>query len=182
LMLRTARRYLRRRPLLKGLYDEEDAVAGSLSVLWADVESGKPLRIEEVGGLWQVFNRTLVHWIRAATRREAARKRGGPGIWCSSVARGSASTAPHSQIRAVSPGDLDRYESTMPLPETAAIHAEAVERLLSLLDSDQRAVVRLRLDGLSIPQIGSSLGMSDRTVNRILEKIRDIWRTSGLLE
>ncbi len=33
----------------------------------------------------------------------------------------------------------------------------------------------------SILEIGSRLGLSDRTVNRILEEVRSVWRTSGLL-
>ncbi len=182
LMVRTARRCLCRHPALKGLYDEEDAVEGALSVLWADVESGNPLGIEEPGDPWRVFTRALVRWIWAASRRESARKRGGSGISPHSDASGLASATPRSLIHAISPDDLDHFESTTPLPELAVIQAEVAERLLGLLDSKQADVVRLRVDGLAIAEIGSFLAFSERTVNRLLEKIRCVWQTSGLLE
>jgi len=177
LMLRTARRYLRQRHVLKGLCDEEDAVEGALAVLWADVESGKPLGIDRPSGLWRVFTRALANWISAASQREAARKRGGSGIACAGGAAGAT-----SNVSATSPDELDLLESTAPQPETTVMEAELVERLLGLLDSEQRAVVRLRVEGLSVPEVASSLGLSHRTVKRILSKIRDVWRTSALLD
>jgi len=80
LMVRSARHHLGRHPVLKGLYTEEDAGQGALSVLWADLESGKPLWFGRYSGLWLAFNRALVDWISSASRRESARRRGGSGI------------------------------------------------------------------------------------------------------
>jgi len=165
LMLRTARRYLRQRHVLKGLCDEEDAVEGALAVLWADVESGKPLGIDRPSGLWRVFTRALANWISAASQREAARKRGGSGIACAGGAAGAT-----SNVSATSPDELDLLESTAPQPETTVMEAELVERLLGLLDSEQRAVVRLRVEGLSVPKShrrwGCRIGQSSESCRR----------------
>jgi len=177
LMVRLARRYQRRHPLLNRVYDVEDAVEGALAVLWADVESGKALGIEQPGGLWRVFTRALANWISAASHREAARKRGGSGIACAGGAAGAT-----SHISAASPDELDLVQATAPEPEATVMEAEVVERLLRLLDSKQRNVVELRVEGLSVPEVASSLGLSHRTVKRILSKIRDVWRTSALLD
>jgi len=176
-MVRLARRYQRRHPLLKRVYDVEDAVEGALAVLWADVESGKALGIEHPGGLWRVFTRALANWISAASRREAARKRGGSGIACAGGAAGAT-----SHVSAASTDELDLLQSTAPEPQATVMEAEVVERLLGLLDSEQRAVVRLRVEGLCVPEVASSVGLSDRTVKRILSKIRDVWRRSALLD
>jgi len=162
LMLRTARRRLRRHAVLKGRYDDEDAVQGALDGLWEDVESGKPLRRGKRGGLWGLFSRALTHWIWAASRHEAAQIRGGSGISPASGALEPAGAAPSSIVNAVSPDDLDHCESRAPPPEIAAMQAEVVQQLLCLLDSEQQEVVRLRVERLSIAEIASSLGLSDR--------------------
>ncbi len=67
--------------------------------------------------------RTLADCISSASRREAARKRGGSGIPRGS---GPAGLTPHSHShsRTVSPDDLHRCESKT-LPEDISAHATA---------------------------------------------------------
>jgi RNA polymerase sigma-70 factor, ECF subfamily len=56
-----------------------------------------------------------------------------------------------------------------PTPLEAAILAETIERLMRGLDGDERAIIELRLQGYSVPEIGERLGRAERTVRRICE-------------
>jgi RNA polymerase sigma-70 factor (ECF subfamily) len=62
--------------------------------------------------------------------------------------------------------------------EVAEAH-EALDRLLDLLPEDRRHVVALKAEGLSSREIGDRLGLSERTVQRVLEDLR---RRAGLAE
>jgi hypothetical protein len=45
-----------------------------------------------------------------------------------------------------------------------------------------KTIVRWRLDGRTIPYMAAALGVSPRSVDRMLEMIRRIWASSGLLD
>jgi len=182
LMLRTARRYLRGHSVLKGIHDPEDAVEGAFTALWEQGGAGKLSAIKDVSDLCRALKKSLSQWINAASEHEGACKRGGPGIWRSARVDRSTATSACPHARVVKPGDLDLLESSTPRPDVAVMRQELVERLVDLLGPREREVVRLRLDGLTIVEIGTQLDLSDRTVNRILEKIRETWRSSGLVE
>jgi RNA polymerase sigma factor (sigma-70 family) len=55
--------------------------------------------------------------------------------------------------------------------EVAQAH-EVFERLRSLLPEDRRSILELKAEGLSSRDIGEKLGMSERTVQRVLEDLR----------
>ncbi len=40
----------------------------------------------------------------------------------------------------------------------------------------------MRLDGRTIPQMAAAFGVSPRSVDRMLEMIRRIWASSGLID
>jgi DNA-directed RNA polymerase specialized sigma24 family protein len=62
-----------------------------------------------------------------------------------------------------------------PSPEFAAQVAEEYERLLGLLDDDQRAIAIAKLEGLTNEQIAARLNRALRTVERRLKLVRKIW-------
>src|SRR4051812_31567551 len=49
---------------------------------------------------------------------------------------------------------------------------EAFDRLQDLLPADRRAVLELKAEGLSSREVGDRLGVSERTVQRVLEDLR----------
>ena len=55
--------------------------------------------------------------------------------------------------------------------EVAQAH-EAFVRLRELMPSDRRAILEMKADGLSSKDIGERLGISERTVQRVLEDLR----------
>jgi RNA polymerase sigma-70 factor, ECF subfamily len=59
-----------------------------------------------------------------------------------------------------------------PTPEEAAVLAETVEQLLRGLDEDGRRVAELSLQGYTVPEISARLGRAERTVYRLLERLK----------
>jgi RNA polymerase sigma-70 factor (ECF subfamily) len=49
---------------------------------------------------------------------------------------------------------------------------EVYEKLRALLPEDRRSILELKAEGLSSRDIGEKLGMSERTVQRVLEDLR----------
>jgi RNA polymerase sigma-70 factor (ECF subfamily) len=89
----------------------------------------------------------------------------------------------HAQRRSVA-GEVDA-ESTSdaadglapaidrePTPLEAAVLAETVEHMMRGLESDDRAIVELSLQGYTAPEIGARLGFAERTVRRVRERIK----------
>ncbi len=63
--------------------------------------------------------------------------------------------------------------SREPTPAQAALLAEAVQQALAALEDErERAVLELSLQGLSVPEISAQVGRSERTVQRVLTRVR----------
>ncbi len=71
-------------------------------------------------------------------------------------------------------GSLGGWEAPgrEPTPAEAATLADTVEQLLRDLDEREQGVVTLSLAGHSIPDISRQLGRSERTVYRVLDRVR----------
>ncbi len=67
--------------------------------------------------------------------------------------------------RATSPRELDT-------PSEVAEAHEAFGRLRSLLPEERRGILELKAEGLSSRDIGERLGVSERTVQRVIEDLR----------
>jgi len=59
-----------------------------------------------------------------------------------------------------------------PTPQEAAIMTETVEQLFALLDEQSRSVIQLALQGWKVGEIGTQLGVAQRTVYRTLGRVR----------
>jgi RNA polymerase sigma factor (sigma-70 family) len=69
-----------------------------------------------------------------------------------------------------------------PSPVEAALLAETVERLLDGLEAHQQRVVQLSLQGETVAQVAACLGVTERTVQRVLKGVRERlerWRTEA---
>ncbi|MDX2036899.1 MAG: sigma-70 family RNA polymerase sigma factor [Isosphaeraceae bacterium] len=60
-----------------------------------------------------------------------------------------------------------------------AVAREAFDHLLDLLPENRRAIIELKAEGLSSSEIGERLGISERTVQRVLEDLRRRVATEG---
>lgn len=60
-----------------------------------------------------------------------------------------------------------------PTPQEAASLVETLEHMLSGLDERRRQMVALRLQGYTVLEISQEIGCTERTVHRVLGKVRD---------
>jgi DNA-directed RNA polymerase specialized sigma24 family protein len=124
--------------------------------------------------------------ITAKSDELAARKRGGSGIRKRHRHRppsDGSTDGPRSRPATVIPSDdFDLFESKLPHVDVIATSIEVTERLIGLLQPDQKSVVYMRLDGRTISYMAATLGVSTRSVDRMLESIRETWASSGLLD
>ena len=148
------------------------------------VLSGRVESIDGVDGFWRLYRRILAWKIMTASDRLDALKRGGRGIRKSSRNgdAGDDSEEMPPPANGVIPDDLDLFKSNLLAADVLTISGEVTERLIDLLQPDLQSIVRMRLDGRTIAQMAIALGVSPRSVDRMLEMIRRIWASSGLID
>lgn len=59
-----------------------------------------------------------------------------------------------------------------PTPAEAALLTETVERLMQRLEGRERQILALSLQGLTTAEISAQVGRTERTVQRVLERVR----------
>lgn len=74
-----------------------------------------------------------------------------------------------------SAGLPDRAAAPGPTPAEAAEFADQVDHLFAGLDEEEKQLVQLRLEGLDGPSIAAKMRCSERTVRRLLERVRLRW-------
>lgn len=65
--------------------------------------------------------------------------------------------------------------ATEPLPEAAAAVMEEFDQLTGDFQPHQIEIIRLRMQGFEMTEIAQQVGRSERTVRRLLEKVRQRW-------
>ena len=68
-------------------------------------------------------------------------------------------------------------ESPDPMPSEIAVLNEMIDGLKSKLDADEWNIVSLRLQDYDLAEIGTMVSRSERTVRRVLARVRDILGT-----
>ena len=159
-LVRLARQHLR--GASRAVADEEDVVLSAFDSFCRGAEAGRFPRLEDRNDLWQLLvvitqrKTTDLHVYNARQKRRTA--------------------ATHSldQLR----GDDVTFDpaSNEPTPDFAVQLAEEVERLLAMLGKDDlRALALWKMEGYSNQEIAARLGCVERTVERKLWMIRQIW-------
>jgi len=69
------------------------------------------------------------------------------------------------------------YPAADPTPEEVVEFADEMERLFDALDDEERQFVQLQIDGLTQTEIAAQLGCSERTVRRLLSRVRQRWES-----
>ena len=59
-----------------------------------------------------------------------------------------------------------------PLPEEGVAFSEMIQMLLSELEPEKREMLVLRLQGYSVPEISAQVGRTERSVYRLLDKVK----------
>jgi RNA polymerase sigma-70 factor (ECF subfamily) len=71
-------------------------------------------------------------------------------------------------------GALVSYLSREPTPDEAAIFMDELEYFLRELRPSDRRIIEMRLEGYDQIEIAKRLGISDRTIRRLMERIRSL--------
>lgn len=154
---------------LKRVYDEEDAALSALNSFFAGMEANRFPDLKDQENLWRILFVITVRKIQIQKRKQTTQKRGGGTVRGESLFGERIDSDSHQQ------GIGDIMGST-PTPDLAMSFAESCQQLLSELPDDVlRDIAIKRLSGLNNAEIAEELGCARRTVDRKLERIRDIW-------
>lgn len=148
--------------------DEEDVAVSVFRCLCAGAEQGRLKQIGDRGDLWRVLVTMTLRKTIDQQRRLAGKKRGSGKVRGESIFHRPGADEP-------SPG-LQQFGDTIPTPLMLAIIEEEGNRLLDLLDDPAlRQVAVWRLEGFTNDEIAEKLGLTTRSVERKLQRIRERW-------
>jgi len=149
-------------------YDEEDVAISAMNSFYQGMVQHKFDHLHNRDDLWRLLVTITVRKAAARRRSYFAQKRGGGRV------RGE-SIFGHSEEEQ---GGLARVLGTEPTPELAAGVAENCRQMLDQLqDETLRQIALWTLEGYRTEEIADKLGCVRRTVERKLERIREIWGT-----
>ncbi len=144
-------------------FDEEDVALSAFDSLCRAIQQGQ-YEIGDRDELWSLLAVITVNKARRRVRDENRLRRGG------------GHTQHDSDV-------LETLMSAQPDVSTTIMMQEECERLLAMLKRREvQLVALLKVEGYTNEQIASLLGCSRRAVQRRLNIIRRLWRTSAQLE
>ncbi|MFO0976372.1 MAG: ECF-type sigma factor [Planctomycetaceae bacterium] len=153
------------------VYDEEDAAVSAFRSLCRGIEAQRFPGITDRDNLWALLLVIASRKIMNRNRYDAQECRDGARTISESVLEQASGARSLNGIAAVEP-----------TPELSAEVADLSEFLLNLLsESDLKRLVLLKLEGHTNEEVSEILGITRRTVQRKLERIRRVWIESSEL-
>jgi DNA-directed RNA polymerase specialized sigma24 family protein len=150
--------------------DEEDVALSVLRCLYEGAARGQFAELVNRGELWQLLAAITGRKVIDQQRHLNQQKRGGGMVRGDSVVHGNDDD--HSSV------GFDQFGGDAPTPEVLAIAAEEFQRLMAVLDDDRlRQIAQCKLEGYTNEEIGQRLGLACRSIERKLQRIRQIWAT-----
>jgi DNA-directed RNA polymerase specialized sigma24 family protein len=150
--------------------DEEDVALSVLRCLYEGAARGQFAELVNRGELWQLLAAITGRKVIDQQRRLNQQKRGGGRVRGDSVV--------HANDDDRSSVGFDQFGGDAATPEVLAIAAEEFQRLMLLLDDDRlRQIAQCKLEGYTNEEIGQRLGLACRSIERKLQRIRQIWAT-----
>jgi DNA-directed RNA polymerase specialized sigma24 family protein len=162
-----ARRKLETQP--RRAADEEDVALSAMNSFCRGMAEHRFAGLRDRADLWKLLLTITARKACASRRRQRAAKRGGGQVRGESAFRNAdADDGRDEGIAAVLGHE--------PTPELACLVADDCRRLLERLgDETLRQVAQLTLEGYGTEEIASQLGCLQRTIQRKLAAIREIW-------
>ncbi|MFO0897434.1 MAG: ECF-type sigma factor [Pirellulales bacterium] len=149
--------------------DEEDVALSVLRCLYEGAARGQFAELDNRHDLWQLLATITGRKVIDQQRLLCKQKRGGGQVRGDSVLSGS--NDEHLGV------GFDQFRGDAPTPEVLAITAEEYRRLMHLLADDRlRQIAECKLEGYANEQIGERLSLACRSIERKLQRIRQIWR------
>jgi DNA-directed RNA polymerase specialized sigma24 family protein len=166
-LVRLARKKLLGRRL--GVADEEDVAISAIDSFCRNAREGRFPQLTDRDGLWKLLVVITARKAAHLLRDQGRQKRDG------------------RRVQSAGPLDSDEDQAAIeqlignePSVDFAARVAEEYERLLALLDDDQRTIAIAKLEGRSNEQIAAHLNRALRTVERKMKLIRAKWQHAEL--
>ena len=146
--------------------DEEDVALSVFRCLCDGAARGRFPVLTDRDDLWRLLTTLTIHKTVDQKRRATGKKRGGGMVRGESVFAGASDEA----------AGLDNFLAKEPTPELLVALAEEHVRLLRLLDDDTlRQVALAKMEGCTNEEIATQLGVTCRSVERKLNRIRAQW-------
>jgi DNA-directed RNA polymerase specialized sigma24 family protein len=148
--------------------DEEDVALSVLRCLYEGAARGQYAGLVNRQELWQLLAAITVRKVIDYKRHAGQQKRGRGKVRGDSVMR-------CNDGELAGPG-FDAILGDTETPEVLAIAAEEFQRLMGLLDDDRlRQIAQCKLEGCTNEEIGERLGLACRSIERKLQRIRQVW-------
>jgi RNA polymerase sigma-70 factor (ECF subfamily) len=139
--------------------DPEDVVQSAFRSFFRGAREGR-FEVEHDGGLWRLLSMITLNKVRKKAEFHLADKR---ALGREQMAAANESSGP-AMVEAI---------TREPSPLDAMLLVEEVEGLCAGLDETQRQMFDLRLQGYQIEEIATMVGRSERTVRRLMDKVRE---------
>jgi DNA-directed RNA polymerase specialized sigma24 family protein len=151
--------------------DEEDVALSAMNSFYQGLAQHKFNHLHNRDDLWKLLVTITARKATARRRSHFAQKRGGGQVRGESV----------FGVREEGYDGLANILGTEPTPELAAGVAENCRKMLDQLqDETLRNIALWTLEGYHIEEIATKLGCVRRTVERKLERLREIWGKSSV--
>jgi len=146
--------------------DEEDVALSAINSFCRAVQAGRYPQIEDPGNLWKLLMKITLHKVFHLLRNEHCQKRGGERRQLESMGKADQESV------------LSQLAGPEPSPQLAAQFAEQYEHLMAKLpNATLTEITVLRMEGYSNSEIAARLGKSERTIERKLNLVRQIWES-----
>jgi RNA polymerase sigma-70 factor (ECF subfamily) len=157
-----ARRRLSQR--LQGRVDPEDVVQSVFRTFFCRAREGK-FEIKDQDDLCKLLMRITVHKVLKQVEHHMAGKRD-----------------PHLETEQGN-RSLERLNELLahePSPEAEVFFVDQLTHLLNQLRPQERKILEMRLQGYSNDEIAAELGIYDRKIRRVIERIRGLAEQAGI--
>jgi DNA-directed RNA polymerase specialized sigma24 family protein len=148
--------------------DEEDVALSAFHSFCRGAAAGRFPQLGDRHDLWKLLVTITARKASHQVRRDMQQKRGSGNVRGESVFVGAGG--------AENGMGIGNVLGTEPTPEFAVMAAEQCECLLEVLPDDRvRQIALWKLEGFSNDEIAAKLECAPRTVERKLQRIRDLW-------
>ncbi len=155
-------------PGVRRLTDEDDIANSVFKSFFKGVKTERFPRLETDDDLWQILGMLVKNKVAGQIRYLSRKKRGGGQVRGESV---FTSDGTDSQV-----GGLNNFPSDQPSADQEIQTQEEFHSMLAQLQDDQLSEIAvMKLNALTNREIAAKLDISERSVERKLQRIRNRW-------
>ena len=152
--------------------DEDDVVVNALDSFFRAARDDRFDRLQDRSDLWRVLAMLVARKAARQIEHQMRQKRG------SGQVRGESVFIAADDTGAAGLENLAAGENLA--GDYVVEMQESLEQLLDLLPDDEyRAIANMRMEGHSNEEIAEKLGCTERTVERRLQRIREVWEQAA---